>query len=158
MLAMVRQIIVVRRRWMPEEEFVEMIALLQSLPGIFAVNMALSVGKRLLGRRGSLSAALGAVLPSIVIVLALAVFARRWKDNAVVEACFKGVRPCVVALILSPALQMVKKAGVTRRNFYLPLIAVALVAVLHVSPVYVIVAAGAGGAFYGYLKERRQAA
>lgn len=158
MLALVRQIIVAQRKWMPEEEFVEMIALLQSLPGIFAVNMALSVGKRLLGKKGSLAAAFGAILPSIVIVLALAVFARQWKGNAIVEACFKGVRPCVVALILSPALQMVKKAGVTFRNFYLPLAAVLLVCVLHVSPVYVIVAAGAGGAFYGYIKERRQEA
>ena len=158
MLAVVRQIIVVQRKWMPEDEFVELIALLQSLPGIFAVNMALSVGKRLLGRKGSLSAAFGAILPSIVIVLAIAIFAQKWKGNALVEACFKGVRPCVVALILSPALQMMKKAGVTLRNFYLPLVAVVLVCVLHVSPVYVIVAAGVGGAFYGYLKERRRAA
>lgn len=156
MLAMVRQIVVVQRKWMSEDEFVETIALLQSLPGIFAVNMALSVGRRIHGKKGSLAAAFGAILPSIVIVLALAIFAQSFKQNPWVEACFKGVRPCVVALILSPALQMVGKAGVTLKNFYLPLIAVALVCVWHVSPVYVIVAAGLGGALFGYLKERRQ--
>ena len=72
-------------------------------------------------------AGFGAILPSILIVLALSIFARTAKDNPVVESCFKGIRPCVVALILSPALQMVRKSGVTKYNFYIPIIAAVLV-------------------------------
>lgn len=157
MLSMVRQIVVVQRKWMQEEDFAEMIAVLQSMPGIFAVNMALAVGQRLSGKKASLAAASGAVLPSLLIVLLLAVFARKAKENPVVESCFKGIRPCVVALILSPALQMVKSTGIGLNNFFIPLLAVLAVCILQVSPVYVILAAGAGGAAYGVLKQRRKA-
>lgn len=157
MLSMVRQIVVVQRKWMQEEDFAEMIAVLQSMPGIFAVNMALAVGQRLSGKKASLAAASGAVLPSLLIVLLLAVFARKAKENPVVESCFKGIRPCVVALILSPALQMVKSTGIGLNNFFIPLLAVLAVCLLQVSPVYVILAAGAGGAAYGVFKQRRKA-
>ena len=155
MLALVKKIIVEDRRWIAEDEFVETIAVMQSLPGIFAVNTALSVGVRIKGRWGSVMAGFGAILPSILIVLALSIFARTAKDNPVVESCFKGIRPCVVALILSPALQMVKKSGVTKYNFYIPIIAAVLVCALGVSPVYVILAAGIGGALYGIHKQNQ---
>ncbi|MCM1532323.1 MAG: chromate transporter [Bacteroides sp.] len=155
MLALVRKIIVNDRHWIDEDEFVETIAVMQSLPGIFAVNTALSVGNRVKGKGGSIVAALGAVLPSIAIVLALAIFAQSAKSNPVVESCFKGIRPCVVALILSPALQMVRKAGITWRNFYLPVAATVLVCAAGVSPVWVILAAGLLGAAHGYYLKRK---
>ncbi|MCM1042441.1 MAG: chromate transporter [Bacteroides sp.] len=155
MLALVRKIIVNDRHWIDEDEFVETIAVMQSLPGIFAVNTALSVGNRVKGKGGSVVAALGAVLPSIVIVLALAIFAQSAKNNPVVESCFKGIRPCVVALILSPALQMVRKAGITWRNVYLPVAATVLVCAAGVSPVWVILAAGLLGAAHGYYLKRK---
>ncbi len=147
MLALVRKIIVNDRRWIDEDEFVETVAVMQSLPGIFAVNTALSVGNRVKGKGGSMVAALGAMLPSIVIVLALTIFARSAKDNPVVERCFKGIRPCVVALILSP--------GITWRNAYLPVIATVLVCAVGISPVWVILAAGVLGAAHGlYMKKK----
>ena len=155
MLALVRKIIVDDRHWIDEDEFVETIAVMQSLPGIFAVNTALSVGNRVKGKGGSVMAALGAMLPSIVIVLVLAVFAQSAKENPVVESCFKGIRPCVVALILSPALQMVRKAGITWRNCYLPVAATVLVCVLGVSPVWVIFAAGLLGAVHGLYIQKK---
>lgn len=159
MLALVRKIIVNDRHWIDEDEFVETIAVMQSLPGIFAVNTALSVGNRVKGKGGSVVAAIGAIIPSIVIVLGLAIFAQSAKENPVVESCFKGIRPCVVALILSPALQMVCKAGITWRNFYLPVAATVLVCALGVSPVWVILAAGILGAAHGfYLKKKGMAA
>lgn len=158
MLALVRKIIVNDRHWIDEDEFVETIAVMQSLPGIFAVNTALSVGNRVKGKGGSVVAAIGAIIPSIVIVLGLAIFAQSAKENPVVESCFKGIRPCVVALILSPALQMVRKAGITWRNFYLPVAATVLVCALGVSPVWVILAAGILGAAHGfYLKKKGMA-
>lgn len=159
MLALVRKIIVNDRHWIDEDEFVETIAVMQSLPGIFAVNTALSVGNRVKGKGGSVVAAIGAIIPSIVIVLGLAIFAQSAKENPVVESCFKGIRPCVVALILSPALQMVRKAGITWRNFYLPVAATVLVCALGVSPVWVILAAGILGAAHGlYLKRKGMSA
>lgn len=158
MLALVRKIMVDDRHWMDEDEFVETIAVMQSLPGIFAVNTALSVGNRIKGKGGSVMAALGAMLPSIIIVLVLAVFAQSAKKNPVVESCFKGIRPCVVALILSPALQMVRKAGITWRNFYLPVAAAVLVCVWGVSPVWIILTAGLLGAAHGlYIRKKGMA-
>ena len=150
MLGMVKKTMVDDRHWIGEDEFVETVAVMQSLPGIFAVNTALSVGLRVKGRAGSILAGLGAILPSILIVLGLSIFARTAKEDLVVESCFKGIRPCVVALILAPACQMVKKSGVTKKNFYIPLLAALLVCAVGVSPVYVILAAGIGGALYGW--------
>lgn len=156
MLALVKKNIVDERKWMKEDDFVESIALIQSIPGIFAVNMALCVGTRVHGKRGSLAAACGAVLPSLIIVLALTIFARSARDLPAVEACFKGIRPCVVALILSPAIQMVRKSGVNWKNAFVPIIATLLVCIFAINPFLVILAAAAGGAVYGiYVQKRR---
>lgn len=156
MLAMVRKSIVQDKGWVKEEDFIELIALLQSIPGIFAVNTALCVGAKACGKKGSLAAAAGAILPSLVIVLMLTIFARVVKGNPVVESCFKGIRPCVVALILSPAIQMIRKSGITARNFMLPVAAAVLICVFGISPVWVILAAAVGGASYGLYIQKKQ--
>lgn len=156
MLALVKKNIVDEKQWMNEEDFVESIAVIQSMPGIFAVNMALTVGTRVKGKKGSLAAAWGAVLPSLIIVLALTIFARSARDLPAVEACFKGIRPCVVALILSPAIQMVKKSGINWKNAFIPILATLLVCFLSVNPVIVILAAAFGGALYGFHIQKRR--
>ena len=112
MLSMVEKAVVDQKKWIPNDEFWDMIAVVQSLPGVFAVNTALYVGHRVAGVKGAFAAMLGAIIPSITIILLLATVFHEYRDNPVVERIFKGIRPCVVALILAPSLRMIKSAKV----------------------------------------------
>ena len=77
-----------RRNWISEEDMPDIIVLAQSAPGILAVNMAIYSGYRLRGIKGALAASLGAVLPSFVIILAIAMVFSEWKELPAVEAAF----------------------------------------------------------------------
>ena len=148
MLSMVEKAVVDQKKWIAADEFWDMIAVIQSLPGVFAVNTALYVGHRINGTKGAIAAMLGAIIPSIVIILLLATVFREYREQPVVERIFKGIRPCVVALILAPALRMVKSAKLNWKTAIIPLATVFLIWWLKVSPAYVILAAIAGSIGY----------
>ena len=140
MLDMIEKAVVSRRRWIQRDEFWDMITIVQMLPGVFAVNTALYTGYKIKGLRGAIAATLGAIIPSIVIILVIAVFFLDFKDNPVVERIFRGIRPCVVALILSPAIKMFINAKVNWKTAILPIATVVLIYFFKVSPVYIILA------------------
>ena len=128
----------VKRGWISEADFDDLIVLAQSAPGLLAVNMAIFTGHKIRGLRGSIVSALGAVLPSLVIILLIAMFFTEFKDNAIVQRFFQGVRPAAVALIFVPALRMARSGC---KSWWTWLIAVASllgVAFLQVSPIWII--------------------
>jgi chromate transporter len=118
------------------------------MPGVIAINMAVFVGYKIRGVRGCIATALGAALPSFAIILLIAIFVAGFKDNAVVERIFKGIRPAVVALIAVPAITTARAAGVTYKTIIIPIAAALLIWLLHISPVYVVAAAAAGGLIF----------
>ncbi|MDR1980947.1 MAG: chromate transporter [Tannerellaceae bacterium] len=140
---------VVNRGWMAKEEFVDLFAVAQSLPGIFAVNIAIFLGYKLKGVWGSLVCLLGTTLPSFLIILAIALFFTQVKENVWVEKIFKGLRPAVVALILVPCIHTAKAVGLTWKTGIVSVVSALLIWLLGVSPVYVILGAAAGGMMYG---------
>ncbi|MBO4518535.1 MAG: chromate transporter, partial [Paludibacteraceae bacterium] len=95
MLPLIQREVVDRKGWIDEEEFLNMIALAQAAPGLIAVNSAIFIGWRVGGWKGVAGAVLGAVLPSFLIILAIAMVFSEWKELPAVEAVFKGVRPAV---------------------------------------------------------------
>ena len=99
---------IVNKQWMNKEEFMEMFALTQSLPGVFAVNISIFVGYKLYKVGGSLVCALATILPSFVIMMLIAMFFARFQDNEVMIRIFNGIRPAVVALILFPCISAVR--------------------------------------------------
>ena len=155
MLSMVEKAVVDQKKWIASDEFWDMIAIIQSLPGVFAVNTALYVGQKVAGRKGAFASMLGAILPSIIIILLLATVFREFRDNPVVERIFKGIRPCVVALILAPSLRMIKSAKVTWKTAIIPILAVFLIWWCKISPAYVILTAIAGSLIYALIIERK---
>ena len=155
MLSMVEKAVVDQKKWIASDEFWDMIAVIQSLPGVFAVNTALYVGQKVAGRRGAFASMLGAILPSIVIILLLATVFREFRENPVVERIFKGIRPCVVALILAPSLRMIQSAKVTWKTAIIPIAAVVLIFWCKVSPAYVILAAIVGSVVYAFVADKR---
>ena len=106
---------IVKKNWMSKEEFMEMFALTQSLPGVFAVNISIFVGYKLHKVSGSLVCALATILPSFAIMMLIAMFFARFQDNEVMIRIFNGIRPAVVALILFPWISPVRamKCGFT---------------------------------------------
>ena len=149
MLPLIQREVVDRKGWIDEQEFLNMIALAQAAPGLIAVNSAIFIGWRIGGWRGVAGAVLGAVLPSFLIILTIAVVFREWKELPAVEAAFKGIRPSVVALIAAPLLKLTKSAlkangGKTSSSHPWPLIISLISALLiwlgHVNPVWVILA------------------
>ena len=155
MLSMVEKAVVDKKKWIPSDEFWDMITIVQSLPGVFAVNTALYVGHRIAGKKGAAAAMLGAIIPSIVIILLLATVFREYRDLPVVERIFKGIRPCVVALILAPSLRMIKSAKINWKTAIIPIATVALIWWLKVSPAIVILAAIAGSLIYALIMQRK---
>ena len=149
MLALIQREVVDRRGWIDEEEFLNMIALAQAAPGIIAVNSAIFIGWRIGGWKGVVGAVLGAVLPSFVIILLIAMVFSEWKELPAVEAVFKGIRPAVVALISAPLVKLARSAmkrpspvkGGEWRNAAPLLISLAAALAIwlgHVNPVWVI--------------------
>ena len=152
MIPIMEREVVDRRGWLTQEEFMDNLSLSQAMPGVFAVNMATIIGRRLGGFRGVLCAVLGNVLMPIGLILLLAIFFRFFRDNIIVERIFMGLRPAVVALIAAPVFRMAKSANVTWSNCWIPVVAALLIWLLGVSPVWVILVALAGGLIWGKLK------
>lgn len=155
MIPLIEKEVVIRRGWIKREEFIEMLALAQTMPGPIAMNTAVFVGKKVAGIKGLLFAAMGIVLPSFITILFVVALFSKFKENPGVEKVFKGIRPAVVALIAAPIWRMAKMAGVTIKNVWIPILVVALMWYFGLSPVYIILL----GIFYGlivqYVKIKR---
>ena len=141
MLPLIQREVVDNKHWIDEEEFLNMIALAQAAPGLIAVNSAIFIGWRIAGWRGVAGAVLGAVLPSFLIILAIAIFFQNFKDNIYVGHAFKAIRPAVVALIAAPVFKLAKSAKLNRYTFIIPIISALLIWLLGVSPIYIILLA-----------------
>ncbi len=140
---------VINRGWISKEDFIDLFAVAQSLPGIFAVNIAIFLGYKLKGVAGSIVCTLGTILPSFFIILAIALFFTNIKDNIWVEKIFKGLRPAVVALIAVPCITAAKSIGLTWKTAVIPVVSALLIWRLGVSPIYIIIIAAIGGLVYG---------
>lgn len=149
MVPLIEEEVVNRKRWIEKDEFLDLLAISQSVPGVFAVNFSIFIGYKLRRFPGALSMALGTILPSFLIILCIALFFSRFKEYEIVESIFKGIRPAVVALIAAPTFSLAKSAKINRYNIWIPVVSALLIWLLGVSPVYIIALAGIGGFVYG---------
>ncbi|MBR0037578.1 MAG: chromate transporter [Bacteroidales bacterium] len=156
MVPMMEKEIVLKHQWLSKEEFLDIYAVSQATPGIFAVDMASHIGYKIGGVKSGIIAALGVVVPSIVIILAIAIVFSQFKDNPWVEAFFKGVRPAVVALLAVPIFSMARSARITWANCWIPIASTLLIWLCGVSPAWIILIAGLGGFLYGLYLNKKQ--
>lgn len=154
MIPLIQRKVVEEKKWVSEEELVDLMAVAQSCPGIFAVNISIFIGYKLRKTPGAIISTLGTCLPSFLIILAIALFFQRYRENIYVERIFRGIRPAVVALIAAPVFKMAKTAKITKYTMWIPVMAALAIWLLGVSPIYVILLAGLGGFAYGqYVKD-----
>lgn len=154
MIPLIEREVIDRRSWVGHNEFLDLLTLAQSVPGPIAVNTAVFVGYRIRGLRGAAAALAGTVLPSFTIILLIALFFADIRENPVVDAAFKGMRPAVVALIVGPVISLAR--GMRR-----PMLAVIAAAALAIwglgwSPIYVLAAAAIAGITWEALTNKRE--
>ena len=152
MIPLIEEEVVNRHRWVEKEEMLDLIAIAQSCPGVFAINIAIFIGYKLRQERGAIATALGTALPSFLIILAIAIFFKQFEDNPYVAAMFKGIRPAVVALIAVPTFNLGKRAQLNIWSIWIPVVSALLIWLLGVSPIWIIIAAGIGGYIWGKLR------
>lgn len=149
MISIIEREIVDKNKWIGKEEFLDLLAVSQSLPGILAVNISVSIGDKLRGLKGSAVAALGTILPSFLIILAIAIFLTPdiIKNNPVVSKIFMGIRPCVVALIIAPVITSAKAAKINLKTVWIPVVVAGLI-YIGWNPIVFILLGGLGGYLY----------
>lgn len=128
-----RTALVGKRNWVNDKEFVEMLSISQSLPGLNATNMAILVGEKLRGVMGSLAAILGICLPGGVLMYAVGIFYQQHGDHAWSTAALKGVAAAAVGLVLSTVMQLSKKSLAGKVDFVFMALTVLAVNRLHQS-------------------------
>jgi chromate transporter len=128
-----------KRKWIPDEELPDIIALALSAPGILAVNASIFAGYKLRGVKGSIAATIGTVLPSFVIILLIAMLLTNYADNPVVVRIFNGIRPVVVSLIAVPTINMAKKSCKTWWAWVLAIGSMLAVGFLDISPIWLLI-------------------
>lgn len=149
MIPIIESEVVERQKWISKSEFVDTVAIAQSCPGVFAINLSVFIGYKMRRARGAVVTALGTALPSFLIILAIAIFFHQFEDNRMMAAMFRGIRPAVVALIAVPTLKMAKTAQVTWTNCWTPVVSALAIWALGVSPIIIIILAGAIGYVWG---------
>ena len=129
----------VERKWLNEEDFVDIITLAQTAPGLFAVNISILTGHKLRGTKGSIVATVASCLPPFLIILLVAMFFTEFKDNEYVLKAFKGIRPVVVGLIGVPMIDMIKATKMRWWSWIVVALSLTLVCFLKVSPIYILI-------------------
>ena len=149
MIPIIEAEVVDKHKWVSKEVFLDLIAIAQSCPGVFAINISTFIGYKLRKTPGAIACALGTALPSFIIILLIAMFFHRFQDNPVVASIFRGIRPAVVALIAVPTFRLAQSAKITWSNCWSPIACALAIWMFGVSPILIILIAGLCGWAYG---------
>ena len=114
MIAQVKETIVEQKQWMTEEELVQMLAIAESTPGPIAINTATHVGYKRAGVVGALTATVGMVLPSFIIIFVISMFLEQFMEFTLIANAFQGIKVGVGLLIFDAGLKMFKKMPAKR--------------------------------------------
>lgn len=148
MIPIIEKEVVTNRKWLTDDDFMDVIAMAQASPGVMAANMSIFIGYKLMGFMGALVCLIAAILPSFLIMLAIAAFFAGFRELKFVDSMFKGIRAAVVALLASSVLILSTKSKFKLIQFVFVLIVAVFVIYLKVSPIWLILTGGLGYIFY----------
>ena len=150
MLSLLEHEFVDKRGWLTKDEFLDMLAIAESTPGPIAINSATFIGYKTAGFRGSALATLGVVLPSFIIIYVISLFLDKFLALTLVANAFRGIQACVVYLIGSVGLKMLRQMEkkplpiIIMSTVLVCLITLSLFAIKFSSIIYILVAGGIG--------------
>ncbi|MCI6894766.1 MAG: chromate transporter [Bacteroidales bacterium] len=160
MISIIEREICDKNHWIEKSEFLDLLAVAQSMPGILAVNISVSVGDKLKGLKGSLAAAVGTIIPSFLIILLIAIFLtpETIKNNEVLSKMFMGIRPAVVALIVAPVITTARAAKIGWKTVIIPIAVAGLIysGLPYISNPIVFIILGALGGYVYYIMSKQQ--
>ncbi|MCH3914287.1 MAG: chromate transporter [Acidaminococcaceae bacterium] len=145
MLPILQREVVEKYHWATNDELTDYYAVGQCTPGVIAVNTATFVGSKIKGIPGGISATLGVVSPSIVIITIIAAFLSNFAELAVVKNAFAGIRVCVCVLIFNAVWKLLKGAVIDKLTFIIFLVVLLLSSFTDAAPANLVVAAGIVG-------------
>ena len=145
MIAMMEREVSETNKWVTKEEIADLIVVAESTPGPIAINAATFVGYKHLGFWGSFAATLGIILPSFVIIVAIAFAFDAFKDNKWLDAAFWGIRAAVIALIVNTVIMLFKTMERNLAAVVAFLIAFLIMTFFSISVIYIILAGGIFG-------------
>ena len=108
MIALLENEFVSKKKWLAREEFLDMVAISESTPGPIAINAATYIGYKALGFKGALLATAAVALPSFVIIFCISLFFDAFLSIALIARAFRGIQVCVVFLIFSAGLKLLR--------------------------------------------------
>ena len=156
MLPMLQREVVDNKHWATEEELMDYFAIGQCTPGIIAVNTATFVGQKHKGILGGLSATLGVVFPSLIIISILAGMIEAFSHILWVQHAFDGIRVCVCVLIFNAVVKLFKKAAIDKLTLGIFLVVALGSCFTPISPIIFVILAGAIGVVVKVLGGKKQ--
>ena len=160
MVALLEREFVEDKQWLSREEFFDMVAIAESTPGPVAVNSATYVGYKIEGAEGAAASTLAVCLPSFVVIYLISLVFDRFLQLSAVASAFRGIQVCVIYLILSAGMKMLKSLSGTAFNRIIVAGVAAMVgcslAAVSFSSLYYILLCGAAGVLLYLLKKLRK--
>ena len=142
MLPLIQDSVCAKKNWLSDEEFLDIISIVNSIPGMLATNVAGFVGYRCRGVKGFLVAIAGCITPSIIMILILATVFTQVSDNTYVQAFFQGVRPCIVVIMINAVIKLAKKVDFKQiYNIIAVIVAFVAIAFFSVPALYMVILA-----------------
>lgn len=159
MISILQTEFVVKKKWIEEEDFLDLVAIAESTPGPIAINSSTYIGYKMAGVLGSAVATLAMCLPSFVIIFLISLFFDQFLTLQFVANAFRGIQACVVYLIVSAGFRMAKK--IKKRPFELTILCAAvlctvlfsLLSVKFSTVFYILISAFLGWLFW-FVRER----
>ena len=164
MIALLENEFVSKKEWIEKDEFLDMVAIAESTPGPIAINAATYIGYKLLGFLGSLTATVAICIPSFIIIYAISLFFDAFLSLTLVAYAFRGIQVCVIWLILSAGLKMLKQMRRTVFNILvlstviLCMVAFSVFSVSFSTIFYILISGGIGLFMYliGLFRKRKE--
>lgn len=155
MIPLIQRETVENKKWIGEDDILDIVALAESTPGPIAINAATFVGYKVGGFFGAFFATLGVILPSFVIILAISMVLERFRELKAVQYAFEGIRAGVLALILKALLGMYKKVKKSVLSYVIMALALIICAFFDVPVIIVILSCALTGLIYSLIAKRR---
>lgn len=149
MLPVIHKEIVDEEQLIEEKEFLDIMAVAQSIPGVIAVNVSTFIGYKLYGLVGAIIIALAVILPSFLIILFLANIILIYREAEVLVKIFRGIRPAVVGLMVYAVIKLGKLLKKEVFTFFVCSLCIILILVFHITPIVALIGSAAIGLIYG---------
>ncbi|SFC82658.1 chromate transporter [Clostridium uliginosum] len=148
MIPLIEQEVVINKKWLSKDEFMDILVVSQSLPGALAINCSIFIGQKIGGMTGQIVATLAVTLPSFFIILIIASVFIKFRENYFVNIAFKGINAAVPMLVLVGVISLSKGLKKNKRTFIIISMALIALIIFKIHPVVVILVSAIYGSIF----------